>query len=620
MALNETEIKTRQGLILELVLGAALKKGGFSFDHDVQYDSTCEKPDFLIPNETNPKFMVEVHQTEARNSFQMKTLRAFTAVTESKAHFGNALVSVNVLVGDPDNELPASNVKAMCGIFDVNIVPRRDASMPGLIQKLEAFSLSLAMKEGKNTEKAAEEVVKKHGPAVTELAKLVKSSITKATARAELDDLWNLERTRDKGIGDPPLAGDPTYYKRCMLWSLFLDDSDFAELHTKQDPDLCSDTVKRQLVATKLATVEEEVDGDYYTLKPVFTAFLKDPDCIRLRTFCKSILDTIPSMKWFFEDIRDGERRLKMARNIVNLVNKGNPALESGVESALANNVAFGIEHARCWIADGMAALACESQNSFNKRMVQSGRDPENYQYPYNNITGRFERMMGCPDHFRPYSKFACEVFYEFCSGKGIAVSPLENEASELADLLLSARLDGAVKLQRLSPLDLIVESEAAHLDLSCEKIKVKSLAFDLAGGKGRLGKYDTLEVADGKTKCMVVAVAIHDNHGDDKSKEWGARRLASLYRMEQGKIRKSEYQEGIFVIDGEWKDKDVARLHRSGWNHVVRLTDLETTLRSVFGIKKSAKKITMGAADVALPLAAEGDTPPELKRNGGNG
>jgi hypothetical protein len=123
--------------------------------------------------------------------------------------------------------------------------------------------------------------------------------------------------------------------------------------------------------------------------------------------------------------------------------------------------------------------------------------------------------------------------------------------------------------------------------------------------------------------RSIAVSVAVHDNHGDDKSKEWGARRFATLYRMEGGKVRKSEYQEGIFVLDGEWKDKDVARLHRSGWNHVVRLADLEKTLRSVFGIK-SAKKtapanltpICFTEDDEVLAMAAEDNTPRKLTKH----
>ena len=124
-----------------------------------------------------------------------------------------------------------------------------------------------------------------------------------------------------------------------MLWSLFLTDPDFSELHAKKDPDACSDSVKKQLVATKLAEVSEEIDGDHYQLKPAFTDFLNDPDAQRLRAVCKGVLDSNPAMKWFFEDIRDAGR-LKMVnlfltgirsgkfKNCLYLHWKGNPSGE----------------------------------------------------------------------------------------------------------------------------------------------------------------------------------------------------------------------------------------------------------------------------------------------------
>jgi hypothetical protein len=117
-------------------------------------------------------------------------------------------------------------------------------------------------------------------------------------------------------------------------------------------------------------------------------------------------------------------------------------------------------------------------------------------------------------------------------------------------------------------------------------------------------------------------AVAVHDNNGDHKSKEWGARRLATLYRIKGSAIRKSEYQEGIFVLDGEWKDKDVARLYRSGWNHVVRLADLEETLKSVFGIKTTKKTpptkptpISFAEDEEDLAMEAEEHVPQKITR-----
>jgi len=87
--MNTTEIKTRHGLILQALTAEALEQAGYTFVENHQYDDVSEVPDFLIPNADSPRFVLEVHQTDARNSFQMKTLRGFTAVTESKVHYSD---------------------------------------------------------------------------------------------------------------------------------------------------------------------------------------------------------------------------------------------------------------------------------------------------------------------------------------------------------------------------------------------------------------------------------------------------------------------------------------------------------------------------------------------------
>jgi len=618
--MDETEVKTRQGLILEGVLAAALAKAGFNYDQDVQYDESCEKPDFLIPNKAKPKLMVEVHQTEARNSFQMKILRAFTAVTESKAHFGNALVSVNVLFGDPDNELPASNIKAMCGIFDVNIIPRRDAANPSPIKKMEEFALTLAQNEDKKTDAAGKEVAKAHPAAVAGLATLIKKKTFGAKARPELDDLWNLERKRANSLGKPPKAGDPTYYKRCMLWALFLNDQDFAELQKKKDPGLCSASVKKQLVATRLATVSEEMEADYYTLKPEFAAFLNDPDCIRLRSICKDVLDSVPAMKWFFEDIRDSARRITAAQVFLAAWSKDITALRDLFFESFEGGSAGGVAHHRCWVGDLLPLVLGKSHNHFNGLVRRHPDYPTTLGNPYNNIVIRSPRLGKDPALRREYAEVAWMVFSTHHLLK--TTKPASFSEEQLADLLFSFRRLAAIKLQKLDPLFLTSLGIAAEAGCKMGDITVGSIVGDIADDSS-VGDFMTFFFSDESQAHVAVAnaVAVHDNHGDDKSKEWGARRLATLYRMERGKIRKSEYQEGIFVLDGEWKDKDVTRLHRSGWNHVVRLADLEKILRSVFGIRASKTKASAKVMpfpldeDDDLAMAAEDDAPPKLKR-----
>lgn len=242
--MNDTQIKTRHGLILQGALAEALRAAGYAFAQDHQYDETCEKPDFLIPNGKSPKIMVETHQTDARDSFRMKTLRAFTAVTESKAKYGNRLVSVNVLFGDPDNELPPSNVRAMCGIFDLNIIPRNDAAVTDTIVSLEATSLELASDGDKTTDQGIAEVIESEAAGISELARLLQLRLSGSSANRALFPLWDMERSRVSCLWEPPSAGKSIYYKRMMLRALYLNDEGFNELVSKGDPDACSSSVQ----------------------------------------------------------------------------------------------------------------------------------------------------------------------------------------------------------------------------------------------------------------------------------------------------------------------------------------------------------------------------------------
>ena len=123
---------------------------------------------------------------------------------------------------------------------------------------------------------------------------------------------------------------------------------------------------------------------------------------------------------------------------------------------------------------------------------------------------------------------------------------------------------------------------------LDYEYGKIDSIISDLTRVNSVVGKFDIYRITNGKKTIIANAIAVHDHHGDDKSKEWGARRRATLYRYLDKKIQKSEFDDALFVLDGEWGDKDVGRLYNSGWNRIVRLTELEDELRKTFGIKKT--------------------------------
>jgi hypothetical protein len=608
--MNQTQIRTRHGLILQGIVGRALALAGFDFREDWQYDPNCEKPDFTIPDSDHPNFMFEVHQTDARNSFQMKILRAFTAVVEAKSHFGDDIISVNILFGDPKNEVPESNVDALYGFFDVNVVPRYAAKKMPLVESIEVMALKYAGDQEYNVQEGISKVEEELPEAIEEISDLLQKSMIDASCKKYLFPLWDKERNRLNELGVAPKASQPTYYKRMLIRSLYLTDEQFEELYKCKDPNKCSEETKKQLVRTKLAEVQEDIVGDSLILDSYFSTFLNDPNSSYLRSICESRLEQNEAMYWFFEDIRSQARRVQMVDAVSDILTNGIKGLIQAIKNNLESDQFNAVEHRRCWVADIIALIAGVSQNEFNRQIVQKGMDSENYQYPFNHITGKFERLMNCPEHFQKYSQASAEIFQSICAEKGINLQNSGIVLSEIETKLLELRIDGAIKLQRFNPLYEVVESVVNELGVNINFEHIKSLIFDLAGGRGRLGKYDAAIIKNSTKSILVVAVAVHDHHGDDKSKEWGARRRAILYRLKDGETKPSEFDDALFIIDGEWEDKDINRLHNSGWNRICRLGELENELCEIFGITKPVKSKFNTMIDIPdendLPMAAE--------------
>lgn len=581
--MDATQIKTRHGLILEGVTEHALSKAGFTYRHNWQYDESAEVPDFFIPDSGPPTHVIEVHQTDARDSFRMKTLRAFTAVTEAKSHFGDAVVSVNILFGDPDTEVPQANVNALCGFFDVNIVPRKEAANPGAIISLEAKALEYASDEGVNVEQGVQKVAKEELGGIRALAAILKKHLPGAGRKTGLDDLWQKERERTTALGMAPAPGEKTYYKRVLLKSIFLSDVQFEELIAKKDPDKCSPELQQHLVATKLATITEAIDGDHYHLEQTFKDFLKDPHAVGLRELCKKRLDEEPAMKWFFEDIRDGERRLRMAESFFDIIHTGYESLTEKMKENLVTDESLGIPHRRCWIADLTARYLGVAHNEINRRLVMLGLDTQNLGNPFNQMSYKSDRFMSAPETHEEYVHGFVNIAKSIAtqSSNQLAASP-----KILSERILALRIDGAVKLQKLNPLHLVLEKISETLRLSFSYNSTHNFLSDVSGHRTPAEKFYTFHLSNGSKKIIVNGVAVHDHNGDHKSKEWGARRRATLYRLQRGKIIPSEFQDALFVLDGDWGVKDVKRLYRSGWNRICRLGGLEEDLKDIFGMR----------------------------------
>jgi hypothetical protein len=174
-----------------------------------------------------------------------------------------------------------------------------------------------------------------------------------------------------------------------------------------------------------------------------------------------------------------------------------------------------------------------------------------------------------------------------------------------LADDLLRFRVGSAIKLQKLNPLYLELQNVTKKSGLSISYVGTRSIISDLAVAARAVAKFDLFHITDGNRTVIANAVAVHDGHGDDKSKEWGARRRALGYCLRDGSVQPAQFHESVFIIDGDWESKHVERLHRAGWTRIIRLDQVKETLRDIFDIQEEK--------DIEIPeerflLAAEED------------
>ena len=569
------------GLILEGCVEAALRRTTFNeLVSTPKYDPDSMTPDFLIPNAEAPDYFVEVTQTEARNSFQMKTLRYFESVCNAKAHFGKQVTSVNILMGDPAIELPASNVQAMFGFFDANLNPRatgKSKAVQSRLTNLEAEALQLAGDERvKDVMTAVAQVVGTHSKAIDDLAAQLQELLDRSAPKKQLDALWDHEHDRISSLRDIDgrLPDAPTY-KRPILQALFFSDKHFKSLLETRNPNRLAKPVVDQLIACDLADTTNTagrvvIDRD-------FLRFLGNADdARRLRKYCADVIEVDRSMRFFFEDIRDANRRSKMVGAFLGFIRAGQAQFESALYGCMTQDSFAGVEHRRCWVADLAPLYVGESHNSFNRRMFQHPNYNLSLGNPYNNITIRSPRLGRDPGELRQYASVAADCIFQAC--QDFAPSGGEPGADELEGALLRFRISASMKLQKLNPLHLVVQAEADGLHASAHYGAVENVISDFASDSAATGRFRLFLVSRKGHEVLVNAVYA-DAQGDiHKAKEWASRGRSFLYRYddEVGITRRSASL--VFVADGPWSQEAIKKLRTAGWI-VIRLEKLGETL-----------------------------------------
>lgn len=628
--MDERSRKIRLGLILQGCVGEALRLSKFNrFVTTPRYDPDAMTPDFLIPDGVSAKFFVEVTQTEARNSFQMKTLRYFEAVCEAKSTLGSDVISVNVLFGNPDTEIPHSLLMAMYGIFDLNVCPRNDAIAEAdrfAIAELEANALALAADPQVETDVALRRVVQAAPNAIAILARMLEAGLLTAELKSSLLPLWDSERVRLAQGTNLQLAlpAAPTY-KRPILESLLLSDSDFEDL-VRAKGATPSTATTRALIGKGLVDlpraykhalrrVFEVRCDDFAKLLEVVDPERLDAD-VKARLLRAQLLlevehdarsptvDFSEAIKWLVPNVRrlpvkadirslaDDEygsalRKLcierirNQAENRWFFLDVQDEERRLGMAAVFLSAASEGPE---ALVRDILASLelpkfagvehtrcwladllACQAARSHNAFNKMIFADPE---YT-GSISNPFNNLT-----IRNQSVLRGHVKVSVVRTAVKAFSALMRDdptsavvdAHELATRLLSLRLDALVKRHSLNPIDIVIEEVCRGMDLPVERVVVRNVLADASLDPDSAAQY-RVYVAEGRgPKILINGLYVDDYGGRDKAKEWSARGRSFLYRLVDGTVRPSGLRSMIMVLDGDWHESAVQMLQRSGW------------------------------------------------------
>src|SRR5262249_24076887 len=131
----------------------------------------------------------------------------------------------------------------------------------------------------------------------------------------------------------------------------------------------------------------------------------------------------------------------------------------------LATGTYRGIEHTRCWIADLLPLYLDRSHNHFNKRMFQHLGYTQSIGNPFNNMAIRSPRLCGKAALLDELAEVASACFHDAWAAAGATLGKVSGE--DLCRRLLLLRRDAAIKLQKLNPLYLVIESVARSLGLT---------------------------------------------------------------------------------------------------------------------------------------------------------
>lgn len=382
MPLSDQQRTIRLGLALQACVEIAIERH-IDVPHQFTQSESLDQvtPDVVFSLENNKYHVMEITNSDVRDSFRMKVLRYLESVSESKVAYGLNTTCSSLLFGDAKATLPDNSLSAMCSFFDAyvcvqNVCP--DSKTLRSVRELEQSVYEIAHNERiENVPSAVRSEVDHDSGAILFVAAVV-GNLLESKPNRRLELVWKNEINFRKSTNSDDVALDGFGVKRAVMDSLLLDGVDPNHIPLARVALLCD---------IGIGQISKSLRGEKFELREDVARVMGPGPLNKLRARVLEIVSESPSNIGIMQDMLDEGRIRLMVEHVLDLIQSGD--LSKGILECYLDPEYRGIIHGRCWVADIVPLIHGKSHNWYNKTIVADCRYRGSLANPYPNLVGK---------------------------------------------------------------------------------------------------------------------------------------------------------------------------------------------------------------------------------------
>ena len=594
------------GKLYEAVTACGLEDLGFEYVLNPPLLLMHVVPDFVIPEEKNPKIVILVTHSTAQAGTKMKFLRNIDELFEIKSRIYPKCKAINLIYSSKRGWKPQL-LHILRKVFDGNLVIFNQEYGQEFLDRLHKNALTqiegLIFEETKERVRNIIESNKRlreiyHKYFLTDLKEVLSSPLNQ-----ELVELWKREYGRVQSLDKRKwkIKMKNTYFKRGLIKASFLNKSEIELLHGNVSQggsrtfklDGVPKNVEQHLLELGLIEIFQTLTGREASLDQELCYILSRMNVKEIISFIEIVRKEYPDVDNFLFKMRDTTKLREMISIICNGLQRDDKPYEDTIFQMLKEcheqDDYLGFQTTRNWVfetcMDIIRHFVPKHRYSFDvlceEANLQRGQGLARFSY-----VDFFERKArNLPDEkLQKISKVFANHF------KSLRVENIKNSMEKIVSTTCHFIFITLAKHRTINFLKPYVRQilERHDFEIMEEGVRIRSNLSEYAGAKvGAADSTYTFSVSK-KGQIMIVDV-IAAYAGTHKHKEMSARIRMSKYVWDKRKRSFEELKQirrWILVLDGPWKKlsggktKFFEMLYESGWDFVTYPDELPNILK----------------------------------------